>query len=372
MSELEHIIRATKHTFVFGGVEIRTFDIEGSRFVVGSDVCEALNITNPTDTMSRLDSEDKITLLRSDTLDTTEGIWENFKPQVQSIVLMTETGAKNLARMVHWRPAVLADVQGWFGAASPFDSIRRVRPDGTEYWSARDLMPLMGYSKWENFEKPIKRAMKTSENQGLDVDHQFMRSQKLAVQRRQGGGNAALDYELSRYAAYLVAMNGDPNIAEVAAAQHYFAVKTREAETRPALTEDEIVHQALAITARRVEALTAKVKELEPKAEAYDEFINSYDCLDMKEAGEYMGWGPNQILNRLREEKILRTGGSSHNLPYACYDTHFMVVPVTKRSTSGRVMRFPKTLIRPDSMDWVKSRIGMGPRKARPWPVSVF
>ena len=137
---------------------------------------------------------------------------------------------------------------------SPSDRIRRVRPDGTEYWSARDLMPLMGYSKWENFEKPIKRAMKTAENQGLDVDHQFLRSQKLAVQRRQGGGNAALEYELSRYAAYLVAMNGDPNIAEVAAAQHYFAVKTREAETRPALTEDEIVHRALAVTARRVES----------------------------------------------------------------------------------------------------------------------
>ena len=131
---------------------------------------------------------------------------------------------------------------------SPSDRIRRVRPDGTEFWSARDLMPLMGYSRWENFEKPINRAMKTAKNQGLDVDKLFLRSQEKT------GGRPRDDYELSRYAAYLVAMNGDPNIPECATAQHYFAVKTREAETRPALTEDEIVHQALAITARRVES----------------------------------------------------------------------------------------------------------------------
>ena len=144
-------------------------------------------------------------------------------------MLVTESGAKNLARMAH-RPDALPDVQGWFTTASPFHSIRRVRPDGTEFWSARDLMPLMGYSRWENFRTPISRAMKTAENQGLNVDDQFLRSRKLTGQRHQGGGNSALDYQLSRYAAYLVAMNGDPNIAEVAAAQYYFAVKTREAE----------------------------------------------------------------------------------------------------------------------------------------------
>lgn len=162
-------------------------------------------------------------------------------------MLVTETGANNLARMVH-RPAVLADVQGWFGAASPFDSIRRVRPDGTEFWSARDLMPLLGYDRCENFVSAIERAMVAANVQGYDTDGLFRGVTK------KGAGRPQQDFELSRFACYLVAMNGDPRKPEVAAAQHYFAVKTREAETRPALTEDEIVHQALAITARRVES----------------------------------------------------------------------------------------------------------------------
>ena len=143
--------------------------------------------------------------------------------------------------------------QGQGRGESPFDRIRQVRPDGTEFWSARDLMPLMGYSRWENFETPIKRAIKTAENQRMKADILFLRSQEKT------GGRPREDYELSRYAAYLVAMNGDPNIAECAAAQHYFAVKTREAETRPTLTEDEIVHQALAITARRVESFEVPI-----------------------------------------------------------------------------------------------------------------
>ena len=108
---------------------------------------------------------------------------------------------------------------------SPFDAGRITCPQGGEdRWSARWLMGQMGYSRWENFETPIRRAMKTAENQDMDVATLFLRSQEKT------GGRPREDFELSRYAAYLVAMNGDPNIPEVAAAQHYFAVRTREAE----------------------------------------------------------------------------------------------------------------------------------------------
>ena len=51
------------------------------------------------------------------------------------------------------------------GGASPFDQIRRTRPDGSEYWSARDLMPLLGYDKWERFESSIERAIVSMNNQ---------------------------------------------------------------------------------------------------------------------------------------------------------------------------------------------------------------
>ncbi|MDU3271900.1 MAG: hypothetical protein E7D41_00555, partial [Cutibacterium sp.] len=61
---------------------------------------------------------------------------------------------------------------------SPFDRIRRVDPDGSEWWSARDLMPLMGYTKWQAFEVPLNRAMKSAEAQGVNVENNFTGSRK--------------------------------------------------------------------------------------------------------------------------------------------------------------------------------------------------
>lgn len=126
---------------------------------------------------------------------------------------------------------------------SPFDRIRRVDPDGSEWWSARDLMPLMGYTKWQAFEVPLNRAMKSAEAQGVNVENNFTGSRKVSG----GRGPSQFDYRLTRFACYLVAMNGDPNKPEVAAAQAYFAVRTREAETTPAkeLTGPELMAKAL-------------------------------------------------------------------------------------------------------------------------------
>lgn len=149
------------------------------------------------------------------------------------------------------------------GDQSPFDASRRVRPDGSEFWTARDLQPLMGYARWENFATPIQRAMKTAENQGMDVSSLFLRSQEKT------GGRPREDFELSRYAAYLVAMNGDPNIPEVAQAQHYFAVQTRAAETRTVASElsrREILQMAIEAE-DRADAEALRADKAEKRAE---------------------------------------------------------------------------------------------------------
>lgn len=110
---------------------------------------------------------------------------------------------------------------------SPFDQIARTDAEGNTYWSARDLMPLMGYARWQTFLNAVARAHKTAENAAITC--QFTRSSKM-VDRAQGGGAEQTDWHLDRMAAYLVAMNGDPNKPEVAAAQAYFAMQTRRAE----------------------------------------------------------------------------------------------------------------------------------------------
>lgn len=80
---------------------------------------------------------------------------------------------------------------------SPFDSIKQVRPDGTEYWSARDLQNLMGYEKWERFESVIERAIISASNQGLNVESNFPIAGKITATKPRK------DYELSRIAGYL-------------------------------------------------------------------------------------------------------------------------------------------------------------------------
>jgi len=107
--------------------------------------------------------------------------------------------------------------------SSPFDSIRHEDDQG-EYWLARELMPVLGYYQWRQFSDAIERAMIAQQNSQNDVAAHFWRS----VAKTQGRPKE--DYRLSRYGCYLTAMNGDPRKPEIAAAQNYFVIKTREAE----------------------------------------------------------------------------------------------------------------------------------------------
>ena len=155
-----------------------------------------------------------------------------------------------------------AVVEKAFNVQSPFDSIRRVGKDGAEYWSARDLMPLMGYPSWHNFKPAIERAQASAEAQGMGLTSLF------SVDREKTSGRPRENFYLTRFAAYLVAMNGDPRKAEVAAAQHYFAVQTRVAETQsPALALPQDYASALRELANTVEAKELEEKRAQEQAE---------------------------------------------------------------------------------------------------------
>jgi len=86
---------------------------------------------------------------------------------------------------------------------SPFDAIKQVRDDGAEFWSARDLMKVMGYTQWRNFAVPLERAMSAARGQQVDISEHFIPQRVVSV-RPQSGGNARIDYHLSRYAMFLV------------------------------------------------------------------------------------------------------------------------------------------------------------------------
>ncbi|MHC5614951.1 MAG: BRO family protein [Nostoc sp.] len=144
--------------------------------------------------------------------------------------------------------------------ASPFDQIRQVDTDGNEYWLARQLQPLLGYTQWRRFEETIERAKLACQNSGYSVDNHFADAGNV-VKRKQGGGSSQSDYKLSRYACYLTAMNGDPRKPEIAAAQTYFALKTREAEIGSSFGNPEVL--IATITAALEQALTPINQRLE-------------------------------------------------------------------------------------------------------------
>ena len=123
------------------------------------------------------------------------------------------------------------------GGASPFDQIRRTRTSGSEYWSARDLADTLGYDQWRNFCAAVDRARVSIQNQqGSDAAENHIAGASKMVAVGSGAQRAVDDWHLTRFGAYVVVMNGDPRKPEIAAAQAYFAVKTREAETtRPEL-----------------------------------------------------------------------------------------------------------------------------------------
>jgi DNA-damage-inducible protein D len=110
-----------------------------------------------------------------------------------------------------------------------FESIKHINEYGEEYWLARELQSVLEYARWENFSKAIDRAQKACANTGFDVDDHFREVKKM-VQLGSGAERAVDDVMLSRYACYLVVMNGDPNKEVIAVGQTYFAVKTRQQE----------------------------------------------------------------------------------------------------------------------------------------------
>lgn len=101
--------------------------------------------------------------------------------------------------------------------------------EGVECWSARELQVLLGYSKWENFEKVIQKAKEACQHAGEEIQYHFPDVRKM-VRIGLGAEKEIEDILLTRYASYLIAQNGDSRKEEIAFAQNYFAVQTRRAE----------------------------------------------------------------------------------------------------------------------------------------------
>ena len=128
------------------------------------------------------------------------------------------------------RNEMLAGAPGDY-TESIFESIKHINEYGVEFWYARELQRALEYKEWRNFYKVMNRAIIACENSENEVVEHFVEVNKM-VDIGSGATRTLEDYELSRYACYLIVQNGDSRKEVIALGQTYFAVKTRQQESR--------------------------------------------------------------------------------------------------------------------------------------------
>ena len=192
-----------------------------------------------------------------------------------------------------------------------FEEIKHIGENGEEYWFARDLQTVLDYTEWRNFENVIEKAKEACKNSKNVVANHFVDVNKM-VTLGSGADREIDDLKLSRYACYLIVMNGDPRREVIAVGQTYFAVKTRQQELidhYDQLSEDQ---KRLAI---RNEMIAHNKSLAEAAKEAGVETAQEYAIFQNKGyQGLYGGLGAKEIHERkklARSQKILDHMGST-------------------------------------------------------------
>ena len=176
-------------------------------------------------------------------------------------------------------------------AGQSFEALKQVNEHGAEYWSARDLQPLLGYTQWRRFEQAIERAITSCKESGNPPENHFAGAGKM-VELGSGSQRQVEDYHLSRFACYLIAQNGDPRKPEIAQAQKYFAVQTRRQELSDQAAADMERVELRKQTAEEFNALSGAAQDAGVQSKMFGVFH------DAGYKGLYGGLGRDAIKQR--------------------------------------------------------------------------
>ena len=168
------------------------------------------------------------------------------------------------------------------------------KTENIEFWFARDLQKLLGYSKWENFFNVIEKAKIACKNAGFKILDHFPEIKKTILMPK-GASKEIDDLMLTRYACYLIAQNGDSRKEEIAFAQSYFAIQTRK---------QEIIEERIALKER----LDARKKLVQSETELsqliYERGVNENGFARIRSKGDQALFGGKSTKQMKRKLKI--------------------------------------------------------------------
>lgn len=223
--------------------------------------------------------------------------------------------------------------------------VRVVQVDGEHWWVAADVARVLGYTATAAMTRSLD-----DDEKGVRILHTPGGEQEMTVISESGLYSTILRSRVERAADFRrwVTREVLPEIR-----------RTGGYSPTPALSEDEIVHQALQITARKVKELEAQVVQLAPKASAYERFLDGDGSYSVGAAAKIVGRSQNKLYSDLRAAGILISKGHMRNTPYQRYMHHFEVKGYDYERTDGTFGTSYTTRVRPSGLLFIARKLGL-------------